>query len=424
MVVRGAGRVARGTRWALVALVALVGVALGREPSSSAAPTWHVIGAPSPVGQVYAAAVCPTSRVCLAADDLTSASSRIVVSSDGGRTWRPARLPSPPTSLAALACPTASECLAVGVRGDPEVRSRLAIEVSRDGGASWSAVPLAASLETAAIGNRLTAVACASALDCVAVGAATSPAPPPSTGCAPPTCVAGSSGPTGSTYGPLVLTTSDGGATWTSAPVTGTFFSAAQAACARTGDCQVAGLGYTHCAPTTLGGRTCSSAGSMLGGVLGTGGATPTPPSPTTGSWATETVPANSFTLNGVACPGVTTCLAIGQSADSTLGHGVVLLTNDAGAAWTARPAPANSNLLASISCVTTRDCVVTGGWGRGATPVVYLTTSAGASWSVTARFPSLSSLGDVTCASSGACIAVGVAGDTRGTVRGVLLAN
>ncbi len=424
MVVRGTRRVAWGSRGALAALVVMTGALLGRAPSTSAAPGWREIGAPSPVGQVYAAALCPTSRLCLAADDLTSGTTRIVVSTDGGHAWRPSRLPSPPTSIAALACPTTTECLAVGVRGDPEVRSRLAIEVSRDAGASWSAAPLPAPLETAAFGNRLMAVACASALDCVAVGEATSTAPPPSNGCTPPTCVAGSSGPEGFTYGPLVLTTADGGATWAPVPVTGAFRSAAQVACTPTDACQVAGLGYTHCVPTTPGGRTCSSAGSMLGGDLGTSGATTSPPTATTGAWATETVPADSFTLNSVACPGETTCLVVGQSADSTRGHGVVLLTTDAGAVWTTRPAPAGSILLASISCVSTRDCVVTGGGGRGATPVVYQTTSAGASWSVTARFPSLSSLGDVTCAPSGTCVAVGVAGYTRQTVRGVLLAN
>jgi photosystem II stability/assembly factor-like uncharacterized protein len=86
-------------------------------------------------------------------------------SRDGGATWKAATMPSFPNfaSLGAVACPTTSECVAVGSYVDGAVDVGIVVS-STNGGATWSAAALpAGTLELQTVG-------CPTANHCVAAG--------------------------------------------------------------------------------------------------------------------------------------------------------------------------------------------------------------------------------------------------------------
>ena len=388
--------------------LALVGVAV-RVPSAVAAGAWHLLPTAHVAGRFYGQAACPTPTWCaVIVNDRGHAG--VMVTTSEGRTWRAAMVAGAPGGLEALACPSTSLCLAVGYGGTLQTRSSLVIERSTDGGASFTPVSLPAPLGAAGRGNQLEALACASASTCVAAGQATGAGQPQ--GCNPPTCT---SSPPDAAFGLVVLATSDGGATWTAAPTAGGFYEPYAATCAPAGPCQVVGIGLTACTPTGSGGSRCGAAGSALAVTVGPAGAAPT--------WVAEHLPGGVFALNGVGCPDPMTCVAVGQSADSTLGHGVVLVSADGGSTWRAARPPGGTTGLISVTCLSARLCLATGDEGRGGGGAVFESVNAGGTWRVVARIAGLSGMERSTCAVSGFCLATGTVGFGSGEY-GVLLAN
>ncbi len=400
-------RVTRFVRVVAALALGTLGLVGSVSPSAAAGP-WHLVGAPRVPGRIYGQPVCATPALCAVVYNERGRAG-VLFSTNGGRSWRAAEVTGAPTGLEALACSSDSLCVAVGYRGSLETRSTMVLERSSDGGRTFTPMALPATLASGGRGDQLEAVACASSTSCVAAGQATTSTPPPT--CTPPTCTSIASPVT---YGFVVLETTDAGVTWTVSSSGNPYYSANGASCSTTGQCQVVGVGITNCTPTGSGSSRCGAAGAALG---------PGPSGGSTTAWSPERLPRGVFALNGVTCPGATTCLAVGQSADSTLGHGVVLETTDAGATWRALRPPVDSNSLMSISCLTMRTCFVTGGLGRGFEPVVYETTNAGASWHVVARFPGLSNLVRSTCTPSGFCLATGTVGFGPGEY-GVLVTN
>ena len=406
-----------------LSVLAVLGVALvPTSPSVGALGAWHVIGVPRASGRFYSDPTCPSPRDCVVLVNQRGPAG-VMFSDDGARHWQLASVAGDPSGLEALTCVNPSLCVAVGYRGSLASTSTLIVERSQDAGRTWSPVTLPAPYQVAHPGNQLEAVACASTLSCVALGQAAGNAPPPpSSGCSPPTCVASG---VPMTYGPVVLTSADGGLTWAAQTNAFVTFDPYFATCSAGAPCQAVGIGLTACVPTGAGATRCGAAGAVLGeqvaaGAPGTPSGSSSPPSAT---WASESIPPGVFALNGVTCLSAATCLAVGQSADSTLGHGVVLVTSDGGRLWRSLHAPANSNSLMSISCVTRRLCVATGGLGRQYEPVIYETPNAGATWSVVARFPALSNIVRSSCTPQGLCLAAGVVG-IGPSEYGVLLAS
>jgi photosystem II stability/assembly factor-like uncharacterized protein len=102
---------------------------------------------------------CPSTALCLATGESekpsnSSAHADIYLSTDQGTTWTLASIPPQVVAIGAVACPTASLCIAVGS----------AVLVSSDGGATWAPVGVTGGIED------LYSISCASATTCVAVG--------------------------------------------------------------------------------------------------------------------------------------------------------------------------------------------------------------------------------------------------------------
>ncbi len=164
------------------------------------------------------------------------------------------------------------------------------------------------------------------------------------------------------------------------------------------------GASAVACATTT----TCVAVGtntSQAGDLLRTtdSGAT----------WTPEPVPAGTTTasdttsLNAVACPTTTTCLAVGGTLN---GGAQVLVTSDAGATWTAEPLPTVGAVLDGISCPSATTCTAV-----GATPidtgVVVTTTDGGTTWTSENPYgtnvPTNGTLVSISCPSTTTCFAV-----------------
>jgi photosystem II stability/assembly factor-like uncharacterized protein len=115
---------------------------------------------------------CPTTTACVAEGrDLTSFGGVAYVSRDGGRKWKTATytwLPGPQsksaTYMGGLACATPKRCVAVT---SAPIGGFTWVEVSRDGGASWSHVGSPRGV------RALTSVSCPETTTCVAIGATT-----------------------------------------------------------------------------------------------------------------------------------------------------------------------------------------------------------------------------------------------------------
>ncbi len=114
---------------------------------------------------------CPTIRVCSAAGADEVHPSLIIRTDNAGRTWKTVDLASGTPALDQVDCPTARRCVAVADTGWPEERGpiRAVILMSTDGGMTWRA------WRGAPQGRVLTSIACMSSGPCIASGEAVSP---------------------------------------------------------------------------------------------------------------------------------------------------------------------------------------------------------------------------------------------------------
>lgn len=208
---------------------------------------------------------CQTSTLCLvgginAHPTRQSNQAVILVSSDGGSTWAPSSVPSFVAGIAAIACTTATRCIAVGSN----------VLVSNDAGTTWT--PVAVNGGT----GQLLSITCPSVSLCVAVG----PNPVGTNNPAAP--------------GDAVETT-DGGNT----------FSAVTLPVASAAVFEVSCASATSC---------------VAGGAMGTGAAAPVFLSSTNGgaSWVNATAPPKFIGVAGLSCPSGGACIAVGSTRSGT----------------------------------------------------------------------------------------------------------
>jgi photosystem II stability/assembly factor-like uncharacterized protein len=234
-------------------------------------------------------------------------------------------------NLSAVSCATAGFCTAIGDVGT--------ILTSTDGGVSW----ISHAAETS---QDLTSIRCPSTSFCVAVGRQGG-----------------------------VVTTTDGGASWHL--VTGAPYALLAVSCPSTSVCLAAGV-YNIL-------KTAD------GGV----------------SW--NYVPYPNFTTNtlsSISCPTTSTCMAVGQDY---YGSASGWMTTDGGNSWSAwgpqlppqtQPWPP----LTAVSCATTSVCVV---WGQNGT---WNTTDGGSTWG-SGCGGTCPPLGNESCPTQTFCVLVGTAG-------------
>ncbi len=135
--------------------------------------TWTSATVPSGVGLLQSVA-CTTSTTCLAAgtastniSDVVPAKGQLLQSVDGGHTWTAAAVP-PVDDVYGLACPNTQQCAMVGTTwvGSPAVGTG-AVAQSHDGGQTF------APSSAAYVPLTLAALSCPTAAACIAVGGET-----------------------------------------------------------------------------------------------------------------------------------------------------------------------------------------------------------------------------------------------------------
>jgi CHAP domain len=416
-----------GVRWASNSLVcpsttACVAEGTYRDSSGSdqgflvtgSGTTWTAAKAPLPAGAIsdpnrpeplrtsLTSAACPSAGECVAIGQYEDSSGNTegMLLTGSGTTWTATEAPLPGdaindpgsaypfrASLASVACPSASECVAVGEYQDSSGQYQGFLVTGS--GTTWTATKAAPLPDGASAypDAGLSAVSCASATACVAIGSyldssgqfqgllltgsgttwgatrAASPSgaayPLDSVACASgmPCVVVGSYWNSANTSQPVLLTWS--GTTWidaepqlpADASTYGTVFQNGYATCPSATTCVVAG----------------SYEGGDKSGVLLTGSGT---------KWTTTEAPATanavgptgahtgSFMPGSVACPSTTQCVAAGSYDDSSFQEQGMLLTGSA-TTWAATEAPLPGGIVSGdlyhVACASATQCVVGG---------------------------------------------------------------
>ncbi len=298
---------------------------------------------------------CPSSSICYAAGDRGN----VMKSTDGGQTW--SWLSSTDGNpIYGLSCPDTSTCYATDIYAH--------VIKTTDGGATWEwqqtpittpYAPVVAETGGPNPWGGMTGISCPSVTTCVGVG-----------------IYATVTGQTNPIPDPPIVTTTDGGATWTrqvSGTGTGNFLQA------------------VSCLPGTT---TCTA--------VGRGGKIVTTTNLTT--WTAATSNTTSY-LNSVLCLSTSFCIAVGQT-------GTVDVFN--GATWTATTGNGGTGTLADVDCSSNLVCYATGKQG-----VTIMTTNGGTSWTVQAGGGTTQQMNGISCTSDTACFAAGNAGTILKTTNG-----
>ena len=326
---------------------------------------------------------CPTDKDCWAVGSSVSDSAVVVATTDGGTIWSTQTLPdaaaqSTPGAriarLSSISCPTAGNCWAVGATST----SSGVVVVTTNGGKTWRIEYTSTGLHGTDVGGlyTLNGIWCPNRNNCWAVGGTSSnagvviatsdggetwnPQNLPSgisvlSGISCSTsgqCSA--SGASSSRVG-VVVSTSGGGATWgletLPSPITQALPS---------GNYILNGVSCPVKSGCVAVGATSSNSGLVLS----------TTNSGTT--WSTSHLPGAAGLLNGVSCPVRTDCLAVGANQSKT---GLVIATNDGGTKWKAHTFPKGIGILYGVSCPTNKECWVVGTTTSNSGEVLKITT-------------------------------------------------
>jgi photosystem II stability/assembly factor-like uncharacterized protein len=359
-------------------------------------------------------------------------------STDGGATWRWLNT-TDGNPLYGLSCPSTTVCYATDIYAH--------VLKTTNGGASWTWQQTPITTPGLAVPGSggpnpyagLMSISCSSPSTCVATG-----------------LYVIASGQAVQDNDPPVITTTDGGATWTLRTSNG---------------------GVTASASTTLSAAAAAGATNIKVGsvtnfrvgqsiVVDSAGANPEPVTVasigTSGAGGTgvNITPALNFAhasgstvtlnspnyLHGVSClPGTTTCTAVGRSGAivtttdlvnwAPVSSGTTNVLNDVvclsasfcmavgqngtvdrwdGTAWTATTGNGGSGMLASVSCVSTSVCYATGKQG-----VTLATTDGGTTWTQQAGGGTTQQMNSISCPTTDTCYAAGNAGTILETQDG-----
>jgi hypothetical protein len=346
----------------------------------------------------------------------------VIATVNGGATWSNQVVPAQVGYLSRIACSDQRHCTAVGQTTQTTAGQGLTIDTV-DGGATWALEPLPAGV------LDVTAVACEPGRSCIAVGTtaggATALASNPShagwtqLGALPPgvsearaiSCtsatdcwVTGSTTINTDTIAGVVALTTDGGSTWAMATEPkglGYLNGVSCIAGAPSGSGALPTTTVTAAAAAPAAAATSSTPGSAPVGAPTT---TTTTVAPTT----TTTSPAPTVGVAGVRCTVVGTTATGVNSTRS--GRGVLLTSDNGGAAWTTQAVTPSSASLSDVSCTAIDTCVAVGSTGRTSATagLIILTGQAGDPWHGPAVVPSPQSLSAVSCVSLSACVVVG----------------
>ena len=191
---------------------------------------------------------------------------------------------------------------------------------------------------------------------------------------------------------PVVIYTTNGGASWQRGTPPAGMVSLTDVSCASATICMATGSSSTSVpevlAQTTNGGATWTS---------------------------NKNLPGNVAILNSVSCASVLGCAVTGLAINSGGESPYIGTTSDLGFTWATDTAPSADKALGAISCTGAGTCVALGGTSVGASPTQALYASsaslfgvAGVTWSTVALPSGVGVLSDVSCASATDCWIVG----------------
>jgi len=380
------------------------------DRSTTGGTSWTSEGGPSGLGSVRAMA-CATASTCVA---VGAGGETPVVNgartTDGGRHWTALDLPA--HVVYDIACPAATLCLAPSDAG---------LLVSKDAGATWGPAAHPPAVST----SRVTCAA--STNHCIAYsssqvaattdGGATwvTGSPPPwaisSIWCASATaCTAAGRDASGH---PVLATSEDGGATWSpsTGPTTSGFLVSGTcqgSLCVLTGEepgdqpgIWVAGDGGPWTAasvPPVLGGTTlaCANATTCVAG--GRGSPTPLIRSSDGGStWHEAAVPGSGTQVSGASCAGARCLASSGNPVTDAAG---AIFSSDGGATWSATTTPP-ATITGAFACSPAL-CAATAGAGSD---ILTTTTDLGQTWTDEPLPSGDQATGLPTCPGSAVCL-------------------
>jgi len=345
-------------------LVATVG---GLGPAAAAA-SWSVVPSVSPAGEPGGSLVgvaCPTASSCYAVGSFgVGDSGAALVEHWNGTEWSIMSVPDGGNvTFAAVSCASDTRCFAIG-SGPASDRS----VIERWNGIAWAAVANPAP-------SLLLAVTCGSETECLAVGV------------------------TGTTIETTIVEQWNG-STWS--VVASPSVADAQASelhavsCASADNCFAVGNAFNGITPRTLTEHWDGSSWSIV--------ASPTPAG------------GGLVSLDGVSCPGDTSCYATG-SDQGAAGDATISSLNEHwnGSAWSIIPGGTNIE-VSNLTCWSDTNCFGVGISNANPKGVRHgvIQHWNGTAWSIStipAVTPASNFLNGIACASSSTCFAVGAGG-------------
>ncbi len=370
------------------------------------------VALPAPVNSAVAVA-CPTSSACWAVGSTVGSDgapngAAVIATTDQGAAWHAQGIPATTAFLSAIACSSARQCVAVG---QGQSAQGIAIDTD-DGGTTWVPDTLPAGL------TDVTAVDCQAGVQCTAIGSTAT--------------------------GDVALTSTGADAPWTQvgalpAGVGGvrSLSCVGPTDCWATGEAMVDGDHVSGLVlQTATGGTTWLSlpvpakAGflngvSCVAGPDDQAGAVPTPTTTSTVP-ATTTVPGATTTPTSTtptsttapAPPGAgdagVRCTVVGTTSATALGvragQALILSSDNGGATWATEAVTATAASLLGVSCTAVATCVAVGNTVASAPQagVILFTGAPARPWAKPTVLTPAQSLAAVDCVSTSRCVVVG----------------
>ena len=149
------------------------------------------------------------------------------------------------------------------------------------------------------------------------------------------------------------------------------------------------------------------------------------------GHWADVALPPQVGSFLSIACPSITTCVAIGTlnlPEGESNGDGITR-TTDGGATWAIENPPTGIAFINVVTCPSTSFCIIGGsgpGPGSSSPSMSSVSDDAGASWAAGVVAGGPTGLGEISCVSAEDCVGLigSSATDTYGAASAIVTSD